>query len=85
VETDASFEMMLDTFHAGLPETAEVQRHKGEEMPCRSADRQSIAEIRISDCHRMRIRQFPIGAVKHDSVVGIHGLWSSSAGNETLQ
>jgi len=44
-------------------------------MSCRSADSELIVEIRISDCHCMRIGQFPIDAVKRGSIVGIHGLW----------
>jgi len=48
----------------------------GNAMPFRSGS-ESIAEIRISDCPRMRIGQFPIGAVKRGSVIG-NGLWSSA-------
>jgi len=54
-------------------------------MPWCCIDSESIVEILISNYVRMRIEQFPIGIVKLDSVIKIHGLWeTSSAGNETL-
>jgi len=64
--------MMFNTFHAPIDRRNAML---GEEMPCRFADSESIAEIRIANCHRVRIGQFPIGAGKCCSVIGITGLW----------